>query len=196
MTGFVPGGEKLEEGGDDDQDGSLGPPPRAAARGGGLSPVLQFGPGWVPMKLWSHDEDTQSGAGFLCVHHVTRNVFYAKLEPIEGDDEDGEATKATIGALLDVAEACAARKISLGLSPEHSGCAELLCSLLYIGFQVVAARKFPLPDTALWLEFEIGPPPPGRFFASDNTCTETSECSTSADSSEDAAYYSESFDSD
>lgn len=133
------------------------------------------------MKLWSSDEEAQSGAGFLCVYNCARSVFFARLEPGEGRDDDGEATKAVIGVLLDVAEACNARKISLGLSPEHAGCAELICSLLYLGFQVVPARKFPLANMALLLDFDLGPPAPGGNFSSDHTCTGTSDCSTSAE---------------
>jgi hypothetical protein len=132
------------------------------------------------MKLWSSDKDTQSGAGFLCVHDVTRSVFYAKLESAEGQD-DGEATKGAITTLLDVAEACNSRKITLGLGPEHAGCAELVCSLLYLGFQVVPPRKSPLANTALLMDFDLGLPVSGGPFSSDHTCTGTSECSTSAE---------------
>jgi len=171
----------LDEGADD-EDGSLGPPPHALVCGGGIRTApLQLGPGWVPMKLWSSDKDTQSEAGFLCVHDVTRSVFYAKLEIAEGLDDDGEATKGAITTLLDLAEACNSRKITLGLGPEHAGCAELVCSLLYLGFQVVPSRKSPLTNTALLLDFDIGLPAPGGPLSSDHTCTGTSECSTSAE---------------
>lgn len=183
VAGFVPCEEMQDEGSDDDKDGSLCPPPLAFAGGGGTRITqMQHGSGWVPMKLWSSDEDTGTGAGFVCVHDISKNIFYAKLEIVEGaNDEDGEATKGAITTLLDVAEACNSRKISLGLAPEHAGCAELICSLLYLGFQVVPSRKSPLVNTALLLDFDLGWPGGGLPNPSDHTCTGTSECSTSAE---------------
>jgi len=135
------------------------------------------------MKLWSSDKDTDSTAGFLCTHDLSRGVFYAKLESSGGgQDEDGEEIKGAITTLLDVAEACNSRKITLGLGPEHAGSADLVCSLLYLGFQVMPSRKSPLVNTALLLDFDIGPPAGGNLL-SDYTCTGTSECSTSAEDS-------------
>lgn len=184
MTGFVPTGEMLEEG-DDDKDGSLGPPPRAPARGGGVPELtrLQLGPGWVPMRLWSSDEENQCGAGFLCAQDLARRVLYAKLETAGTDDfeEDAEVTKSAITTLLDMAEACNSRKITLGLGAEHAASAELICSLLYLGFQVVPSRKSPLVETALLLDFDMGVPDVYGHLSSDNPCTATSECSTSAE---------------
>lgn len=127
--------------------------------------------------------------GFRCVHDVRRRIFYAKFRASRGD-ADGDApggteraTKGAITTLLDVAEARRSRKITIGLGPEDAGSAELVCSLLYLGFQVVPSRKSPLVDTALLLDFDIGWPslPGGPFFSSDYTCTATSECSTSAE---------------
>lgn len=189
MTGFVPCGDMPEEGGDD-EDGSLRPPLRAPARGGGV----QTSPrqlGRVPMELWSSDKDSQQSVGLLCMHDVVKRIFYARLEapPTAGGgrggeiDEGGEATKGAITTLLDVAEACNTRKITLGLGPEHAGNAELICSLLYLGFQVVPSRKSPLANTVLLLDFDIGPAA-GGLLVSDHTCTGTSECSTSADDDE------------
>lgn len=138
-------------------------------------------PGRVPLTLWSSDKDSQNDVGFQCVFDMVKRVFYAKLEAAEGGiDEDGEATKGAITTLLDVAEACSARRIALGLGPEHAGCAELICSLLYLGFQVVPSRKSPLVNIALLLDFDIGPAA-GGFLVSDHTHTGTSECSTSAE---------------
>ncbi|CAK0838169.1 unnamed protein product [Prorocentrum cordatum] len=117
-------------------------------------------------------------------------IFYAKFGASRGEaDGDGagdteRATKGAITTLLDVAEGCRARKITIGLGPEDAGSAELVCSLLYLGFQVVPSRKSPLVDTALLLDFDIGwPSLPGAPFSSENdyTCTATSECSTSAE---------------
>mmetsp|Transcript_73218 Transcript_73218/g.210289 ORF Transcript_73218/g.210289 Transcript_73218/m.210289 type:complete len:181 (-) Transcript_73218:246-788(-) len=164
--------------GDDDKDGSLCPPLRASACGGGV--LLQLGPGWVPMKVWSSHEDSQSGAGFLCAQDVGRKVLYAKLETGKGHD-DAEATKGAITTLLDVAEASGSRKITLGLGTEHAGFADLMCSLLYLGFKVAPSRKCPLANTALLLDFDLGLPDGYPNLQSDYTCTATSECSTSAE---------------
>jgi len=182
----------LDEG--DDEDGSLCPPPFAFAGGGGTRTTLRPGSRWV--RLWSIDEDTKGAAGFLCIHDISKNILYAKLQMDDGaSDEDGEATKGAITALLDVAEACNSRKISLGLAPEQAGDAELICSLLYLGFQVAPSRKSPLMGTALLLDFDMGWPGGGLPYPSDHTCTGTSDCSTSA---EDDAFLGEggAFDSD
>jgi len=169
----------LDEGGDD-EDGSTCPPLHASARGGGIRTYPQQ-PGRVPMTLWSSDKESQQDVGFACLHDWAKSVFYAKLQTTEGViDEGGEAIKSAITTLLDVAEACNSRKITLGLGPDHAGCAELTCSLLYLGFQVVPSRKSPLADSALLLDFDIGPAA-GGMLGSDQTCTGTSDCSTSAE---------------
>lgn len=140
------------------------------------------------MQLWSRDEDTNGAAGFLCVHDISKNIFHAKLQIVDGteDDEREEATKGAITTLLDVAEACSARKISLGLAPEQAGEAELICSLLYLGFQVAPSRKSLLEGIALLLDFDMGwPSGGGGPHPSDYTCTGTSACSTSAEDNAD-----------
>lgn len=81
-------------------------------------------------------------------------------------------------ALLDVAEACHARKITLGLSAEHAATADSVCTLLYLGFQVAPPRKSPLVDCALTLDLDLAGPALGD--PSDHTATGTSDCSTSA----------------
>mmetsp|Transcript_22411 Transcript_22411/g.63663 ORF Transcript_22411/g.63663 Transcript_22411/m.63663 type:complete len:182 (+) Transcript_22411:219-764(+) len=179
-----------DEGGDD-EDGSLRPPLRAPVRGGGVR-ILPQQLGCLPMKLWSSDKDSQSEVGCVCVHDAIKRVLFAKLKGKGGIDEDGEATKSAIASLLDLAEACGCRKIALGLGPNYAGCAELICSLLYLGFQVVPSRKCPLVDTALLLEFDMGLVIGGPLL-SDYTFTGTSECSTSA---EDSPLDGESLDSD
>mmetsp|Transcript_71038 Transcript_71038/g.205968 ORF Transcript_71038/g.205968 Transcript_71038/m.205968 type:complete len:147 (+) Transcript_71038:342-782(+) len=133
------------------------------------------------MKLWSSDKESQREMGCHCVHDVDKRVLFAKMEGICDIDEDGGATKGAIETLLDVAEACDVRKITLGLGPEHAGCAELICSLLYLGFQVVPLRKSPLTGTALLVELKLGPVASGRVVLSENTLTATSDCSTSAE---------------
>lgn len=154
----------------------------------------------MPIELWSLEKDSDNGGvGFTCAHDLAHNVFYAKLAVGQGE-EQGTATtrssKCAIATLLDVAEACSSSKITLGLSPEHAGCVDLICSLLYLGFQVVQTRKCPLVNVALLLEFDIGPPPPGggNPLSSDFTCSGTSECSTSAE--DNVTGESESLDSD
>mmetsp|Transcript_104944 Transcript_104944/g.338417 ORF Transcript_104944/g.338417 Transcript_104944/m.338417 type:complete len:167 (+) Transcript_104944:337-837(+) len=144
----------------------------------------------VPVEMWSGDQDTRSCVGFACAIDTMKGIFYAKLQsrPEEEQMDDllvqgsaaERAVKGAITTLLDVAEACNARKITLGLGPQHAGCAEFICSLLYLGFQVVPSRKSPLVNTALLLDFDIGWPAPGLPTSSD-TCTGTSDCSTSAE---------------
>jgi len=171
-------------------DGSMSPPPGGSPSGGG-APTQQSPPPsrreLAPYELWSRDEEAGACVGFRCVHDVRRRVFYAKFEarrsgPDARGSDSERATKGAITTLLDVAEACRSRKITIGLGPEDAGSAELVCSLLYLGFQVVPSRNSPLVDTALLLDFDIGwPSLPGAHFSSDYTCTATSECSTSAE---------------
>lgn len=172
--------------GTDDEDGNIGPPLHAIACGGGTRTFLgRLGSRALPVTLWSSDEETQCVVGFACTHEVSRAVLYAKLEAQSGPglaDFPGVAversTKGAITTLLDVAEALKVRKITLGLSPDHAGWAELVCCLLYVGFQVAPTRKSPLIGAALLLDFDIAYPSQG---GSDNTCTGTSDCSTSAE---------------
>ncbi|CAK0838167.1 unnamed protein product [Prorocentrum cordatum] len=171
-------------------DGSIGPPPGGSPSGGGSHTQRSPPPSrreLAPYELWSRDEEAGAAVGFRCVHDVRRRVFYAKFEArntepdARGSDLE-RATKGAITTLLDVAEACRSRKITIGLGPEDAGSAELVCSLLYLGFQVVPSRKSPLVGTALLLDFDIGWPSfPGGTLSSDYTCTATSECSTSAE---------------
>lgn len=158
----------------------------------------------MPFKLWSIDESTGSRAGFVGGQDVAKRVCYAQLV-VENDFEESceyasavppgviaeRAMKGAIAALLDVAEAFRAKKITLGLGAEHAGCAEFVCSLLYVGFQVVPARRCPLSGgAALLMDLLIHFPTPA--FSSDQTCTDTAECSTSAEN----GYGSDSPDSD
>lgn len=186
--GEVPLGEA------DDEDGSLRPPPRGRPRGGGVQTQTrpQFNGRAVRIELSSCDEDTGCSVGFDCAHDTFRRVLYAKL--VFGGHADGEedaapqganterSTKGAINTLLDAAEACNARKITMGLSAEQAGCAEFLCSLLYLGFQVVPIRKCPFPNVALMLDFDVGWQfHGGGHNSSDQTFTGTSDCSTSAE---------------
>lgn len=198
---FAPRGEALDEGADD-EDGSIGPPPRAfLVRGGGVQTSLRLNQSVVPIQLFSSDRDTGSFVGFVCAHDVSKGTFYAKLQSEDDNLVQGtsaeRSTKGAITTLLDVAEACNSRKITIGLGPQHVRCAELICSLLYLGFQVVPTRRSPLLGTALLLDLEIGWSPARAPFSSDHTCTGTSECSTSAEDQDNASHCSgKTYDSD
>jgi len=194
-AGFSPCGEVPDEGGDD-CDGSTCPPPDASASGGGhQQQSLRMGNRSL-IEIWSCDKETGSRVGFACALDVNRAIFYAKLEThAEGKDDAGNtvmqniaterSTKGAITSLLDVAEACKSRKITLGLAPDHTSCAEFVCSLLYLGFQVVPSRKSPLVGVALLLDFDIGwPSPPGVRSTSEHESTGISDCSTSAEEDE------------
>jgi hypothetical protein len=133
-------------------------------------------------ELWSHDLETGAEVGFVCVHDLAKGVFYAKLtlRPSKALDEDTQrVTKGAITTLLDVSEASRSRKISLGLDPVLTGNHELICSLLYLGFQVVPPRKYPMEGVALILDLDIDVQRPEFSQShSDNTYTGTSDCST------------------
>lgn len=145
------------------------------------------------MNLSTVDKETEVRVNFACAHEVMNGVFFAQMAvDCEHHNEivatqqavSNQSMKAGITTLLDVAESCGARKITLGLSHQNASCAELVCSLLYLGFEVAPARKFPLIHAALQLDFDIGWPPQGAngpATHSEQTCTGTSECSTSAD---------------
>mmetsp|Transcript_8967 Transcript_8967/g.18551 ORF Transcript_8967/g.18551 Transcript_8967/m.18551 type:complete len:214 (-) Transcript_8967:456-1097(-) len=191
QAGFVPSGEALsDEGGD--EDGSRGPPPRAVLARGGGHPLLHLGERAPPIFLWSSDRDAGGGVGFVCAYVAMKGVFYAQMsvEGGTGFHDEAQATqkavaehsmKWAITMLLDVAESCNAQKIVLGLGREHAACAELVCSLLYLGFEVASSRKSPLVGAALQLDLDIGWPSQALPPSSEHTCTGTSDCSTSAE---------------
>lgn len=194
-TGFAPSTESLsDEGGD--EDGSRGPPPSAILARGGGHPLLHLGERAPPIFLWSSDRDTGGGVGFVCAYVVMKGIFYAEMTVTDGTrySDEAQATqeavaehsmKGAITTLLDVAESCNAQKIVLGLSQAHAGCAELVCSLLYLGFEVAPSRKSPLVGAALQLDLEIGwPTHRTQPTSSEHTCTGTSDCSTSAEDGE------------
>jgi len=174
----------------DDTDGILHPPFSTSVQGGGQSsqaPPLQLGGrAALRLELWSVDEETGIKVGFIGAHDLTRGVLYMKMCADAGGDLQGgmeRPTKSAITSLLDIADSCRARKLTIGLGVEHAGSADFLCSLLYLGFQVVPSRKSPLTNCALLLDLEIGRPS-GDFFSSTDghgTCTGTSECSTAAE---------------
>jgi hypothetical protein len=126
-----------------------------------------------------------------------KGVFYAKLtqrSSAELDEDAQRVTKGAITSLLDVSEASRSRKISLGLDPVLTGNTELICSLLYLGFQVVPPRKYPLADVALILDLDLGFQGP-EWSHSDNTYTGTSDCSTN-DNNEESIVHTGQSDSD
>jgi len=163
-----------------DEDGNLGPLSRAHVRGGGILDNIHRA---IQSELWSCDQDTGAEVGFVCIHDFVKGVFYAKLMSRSSNTLDEDAQRVTKGAitlLLDVSEASRSRKISLGLDPVLTGNTELICSLLYLGFQVVPPRKFPLADVALVLDLDLGLQGQGPEWSqtSDNNYTGTSDCST------------------
>jgi hypothetical protein len=186
-----------DEGGDD-EDGSSSPPSPVLTSEGGRQTrqrrPQQRSSREVPIKIWSSDKKASDhGVGFDCVHDVSKGIFYAKLETQSGGESGGDSlvlqgaaaersTKGAITTLFDVAEACSARKIALGLGPETAACAELVCSLLYLGFQVAPSTKSKLQNVALLLDFDMAVSShPGGHSTSDHTHTATSDCSTSAE---------------
>lgn len=141
----------------------------------------------VLLELWSLDKDTDTTVVFDCAHNRALGVFYAMptigLEHLRGGESHAQrATKSALSALLDLAEAYQARKITLGLATECAICQEFVCSLLYLGFQVAPSRKSPLVGCALALDLDLAWPPqcgPGTGTGTDHTNTGTSDCSTS-----------------
>jgi len=161
----------------DDEDRNLTPPPLER-----VGRLLETPNRALQSELWSRDEDTGAEVGFMCVHDLAKGVFYAKLMQGVGsskalDEDTQRVTKGAISTLLDVSEASHSRKISLGLDPVLAGNHELICSLLYLGFQVVPPRKYPLEGVALILDLELSLQGP-EWSHSDNTYTGTSDCST------------------
>mmetsp|Transcript_23673 Transcript_23673/g.51777 ORF Transcript_23673/g.51777 Transcript_23673/m.51777 type:complete len:241 (-) Transcript_23673:350-1072(-) len=186
-SGFQPSMEMSVDG-EDEPDGCTWPPLRALACGGGSDELNQhFGPGWIPIRVHSIDGELGSEAGFVCTQDFRRKIFYAKMETGEGNDGEDHAFKSAMSCLLDVAEANCARKITLGLLAEHTTSSNLVCYLLYLGFQVTISRKCPLRGCVLLLDFELGIPNiNAQSSASANqTCTATSDCSTSAEEDDD-----------
>lgn len=136
------------------------------------------------LELISIDEESQMKVRFIGAHDIARRILYMKMCDGNGGDLQGmeRPTKSAITSLLDIADACRAKKLTIGLGVEHAGSAEFLCSLLYLGFQVTPSRKSPLTDCALLLDLEIGWPSTDMLSSTDGhgTCTGTSDCSTSA----------------
>merc|ERR1719262_65847 len=98
------------------------------------------------------------------------------MDSDDGGDLQGvdRPTKSAITSLLDIADACRAKKLTIGLGVEHAGSAEFLCSLLYLGFQVVPSRKSALRNCALLLDLDIGYPSGDVYLSSTDghgTCT-------------------------
>lgn len=134
------------------------------------------------LQLWSIDEETGLKAGFVGARDFRHGILYMKMANDATDIQGVERpTKSAITSLLDIADACRAKKLTIGLGVEHAGNAEFLCSLLYLGFQVVPSRKSPLQHCALLLDLDIGWPANDPFSSTDGHGTCTSDCSTSAE---------------
>lgn len=176
-AGFTPCAEVMGDA--DDEDGNLHSSLRENVRGGGF---LENHSQTIHSELWSRDQDTGAEVGFVCVHNLAKGVFYAKLTQGTGHglNEDAQrVTKGAISTLLDVSEASRSRKISLGLDPELTLNHELICSLLYLGFQIVPPRKYPIDGVALILDLDLSVQGQAWSNTSGNdTFTGTSDCST------------------
>lgn len=196
------GEAQSDEGGE--LDGSLCPPPLAAlARGGGQS-LLRPGDPSTHIKIWSSEGGDACAVGFTCVFMPIKRVYHAKM--VMGDEDhavpvDGQCMKGAIATLLDVAEAFCARKIALCLTDEQAGNGQLICSLLYLGFEVAASRRSPLGSSALRLDLIVAWPPnrgsASSFESSQQrgySCSGNSDATTSAE--EAAQLYGEGSDSD
>lgn len=162
-----------------DDDDSILCPPSPAIVGGGGNVLQSISDRSLKVEITSYDEEARSRAGFSCMHDVMRRVFYGRpmvqTSPCHYLDAE-RSTKGAITALLDVAEAHGARKITLGLGTEHAGRAEFVCALLYLGFQVAPARRSPWIDNALLLDLDMGWDANNPYTG---TGTGTSGCSTS-----------------
>jgi len=137
----------------------------------------------VCLQLWSVDEETGAKVGFVGTRDLRHGILYMKMCSDASEDVQGveRPTKSAITSLLDIADACRARKLTIGLGVEHAASADFLCSLLYLGFQVVPSRKSPLINCALLLDLVIGWPSNDVFSSTDGQGTCTSDCSTSAE---------------
>jgi len=157
----------------DDDAASLGAPLPAFA-GGGADQTLY---NEVPKAVWS---EAGHGIGFLVHCDMLKRVLYAKLAFKGSEVESGErALKRAVTKLFDIAEVKGSKRITVGLAPEDVGNPEFVCSLLYLGFQVIPPRKSPFQNIGLMLDFQTG------YTSGNDTCTGTSECSTSAEDEDD-----------
>lgn len=153
-VGFALSEESADEA--DDEDGSRGPPP------GSCLAAPRLGPQATLLELESSDQDSCGRIGFLCAYDGADGIFYACPKEHEGGSPDAAGSrvvKGAVSALIDVAEACEANKIALGLGTEHANCAGFIRALLYLGFSVAPCRrKSVFADCALLLEFAIAWP--------------------------------------
>merc|ERR1711972_452878 len=109
--------------------------------------------------------------------------------------------KGAITTLLDVAEACNSKSITLGLSTDQAQCVEFLRSLLFLGFKIRGRGGHSSHDAALLLDFSFALDEDGLGYSGHSlgaTSSDdpgdhehglllgTSECSTSAEDSDDS----------
>jgi hypothetical protein len=206
VAGFAPCGVDMAEDGGDVEGGCLrGPPSPVLTREGGpiRTPSHQRSSREVPIKLWSSDKKASDrGVGFDCIHDTAKGIFYATLETKSEGESVGDpsvilrgasaerSTKGAITTLIDVAEACGAHKIALGLGPETAACAEFVCSLLFLGFQVSPSAKSKLQHIALLLDFDMAVSSYHQGHSTDHTYVAYSDdcstdCSTGAEDIDD-----------
>lgn len=143
----------------DDEDGCRGT--GSEKPGLGLD-VPRLGPCAILLELQSSDEDSCGQIGFSCAFDGADGIFYAcpKTSPSSiTDAAGGRVIKCAVSALMDVAEACDAKKLALGLGGEHANCTGFIRALLYLGFSVAPCQqKCVFADSTLVLEFITSAP--------------------------------------
>lgn len=120
--------------------------------------VLQLDDGENAIALACLDEEYKCAFGFMCKYDAVKRTFYASptnsLHNYLVDEE--RSTKGALTALLDFAEACNMRRVTVGLGPEHAACQDFVCAMLYLGFQVSNPRKAPFQDAVLLMDLNLG----------------------------------------
>lgn len=170
-VGFTGSEESVDEGDDKDGHGRGSPDSRG---------LEHFGQQAVALELESSDQDSGGRFTFSCAYDSASGVFYASPKAQSGVDVDlssqHRATKGAVTALIDVAEAFQAQKITLGLATQYANCAGFVRALLYLGFSVAPSqRKCVFTGSALVLEFFLSWP-------AEDEEDGMSDCSTSYDS--------------
>merc|ERR1719215_111604 len=88
-----------------------------------------------------------------------KGVIFAELiqkDTSMDQDPGGRHLKECIIKLLDTAEAFAFKRITIGLGFESTSNPEVVCNLLYLGFQIVPLYRWPLGNVGLMLDFLTG----------------------------------------
>jgi len=174
----------------DDEDGNTYCQPSMADFGRGAQlqmSTISVWPGSA-IELWTTDQNSDCEVGFVGTVDWVKRVCYATPAARDGGRQATtpavrmeRSLKGAITALLDVAEACRSRRVTLGLGAGSAANPEIMCSLLFLGFQVVPRPKAPLENCVVYLDLDVQAPGPDVQSLSDATVTATSDCTTSAD---------------